>query len=152
MTQPRRTSTTKQMPRGLVELSDSHKNAQQVHPSNPIKPRRPPAPRNTDVTKPHPKEFSPLGDAASEPPDSAKEHLKTAISGKEMGVANRRFWSTEVVPGLGVQMLISLPFASMASDDPHLKDMVSSETLDDLESTTRGDLLFYPERIHLLRC
>jgi hypothetical protein len=135
-----------------VELSDSHKNAQQVHPSNPIKPRRPPAPRNIDVTKPHTKESSPVRDAASEPPDSAKDHLKYAISGKEMSVHNRRFWSTEVVPGLGVPMLISLPFATLASDDPDLKNMVSSETLDDLESTTRGDLLFYPERIHLSRC
>jgi hypothetical protein len=145
MTQPRRTSSTRQQiaPKGLVELNESLKNIQQsyANPANPVKPRRPPATRTNDAIttgKPHPKDIFTKRDKPSDPVDLPKRSKKV-VTPERM---TRRMVSEKVVPGLGVQMVISLPFALASNNEPDLKDMAASETLDNLESTTKGDLHF----------
>jgi hypothetical protein len=137
MSQTRRTSTAK-LPaqKGLVELSDSLKNAHQpvANPITLVKPRRPPAARTGDA----PKESLPQRDTASDPSHSPQDR-KSVIP---MGVTGHPFFSKDAVPTLGAHVVIQIPYEMPAWDDPDLNNMVSSEGLDDLESTTRGDLQF----------
>ena len=50
--------------------------------------------------------------------------------------------SDSVYPGNLTLLIISLPIQEPKRSNPHLKTMMSSESFDDLESTTKGDLEF----------
>jgi hypothetical protein len=147
MAQPRRTSTTKQTGKGLLELTDSVKNIQTSTTITPLKPRRPPVTRTGDITN---KDFPSKRDKPSEPVIDLEMSPSSPAAQDTTIIARHRLFSEKTHPALGVPMLISLPFPATVWSDPDLKDMIVSETLDDLESTTRGDLQFYPEGVFCL--
>jgi hypothetical protein len=167
MAQSRRTSTTKYTGRQVpAEISDSLKNIlHQVQQSTPAVPatnqaksRRSSPPRhqraNCDITKqnadriPHPGEASIKGDSVTKPLESEnpiKDATGPVSPATPMENPVRHVVSESVYPGTRIKMIISLPASPPPRIEPDLKKIVSSESLDDVESTTKGDLQFSPE-------
>ena len=147
MVQSRRTSTTKYPAKqGLAELTESLKNIQQNQQAfagittAPAKPRRPPSQRANEMTvqshKSHFKDSTFKRDRSSEPDDPDP-------MGKMMDKSGvRSVVSDSVYPGNRTLMIISLPTEEPKRSNPYLKTMVSSELVDNLESTSKEDLEF----------
>lgn len=155
MAQSRRTSTTKHTAKqGLTELAESLKNIRQQAtsvpaPTTPAKPiRRPPAQRGANDTATHLPNKSYLKDYAAkrenklfEQPAYDSDPSKTGRS-PSTDKPVRSVVSDRVYPGNRTLMIISLPMEEVKKSDPCLKKMISSESFDDLESTTMGDFCF----------
>jgi hypothetical protein len=152
--------TQKQSP---IELTQSLKNvfAQQAQSQalptaaiatmTQVKSRRPPSQRQNDIlnqnTKAHTKESPTKRDSQykpSEPYDSSKDIKDLSASrARTMDKPIRHVVSESLYPGARIKMIISLPTNDSPRNEPDLlKTMVSSESIDDLESTTKGNLQF----------
>lgn len=152
MVQSRRTSTTKNPAKqGPAELTESLKNIHQNQPgpagitTTPAKPRRPPSQRASEMAAQSHKSYfkdSPFKRDKSSDPDDPDP------MGKMMDKSGvRTVVSDSVYPGNRTLMIISLPTEEPKKVNSHLKNMVSSESVDDLESTTKEDLEFLDDGI-----
>lgn len=159
MVQSRRTSTTKHPAKlGPTELPESLKNIQQnqqapigITTTTPAKPRRPPSQRANETTiqnnKSHFKDYPLKRNRSSEPDDP--EPMEKMMDKSSV----RSVVSDSVYPGNRTLMIISFPMEELKRSNPYLKTMVSSESIDDLESTTKEDLEFLDDGFPLFaRC
>lgn len=148
MVQSRRTSATRYPAKqGPSELTESLKNIQQNQQApagstttTPAKPRRPPSQHATDMTsqscKSNFKDPPSKRERSSEPDDPDPMEKIMDKSGVRCVV------SESVYPGNRTLMIISLPTEEPKRINPYLKTMVSPESVDDLECTTKEDLEF----------
>lgn len=149
MVQSRRTSTTRHTANQYpAELTESLKNIQHQYnqaasaltATTPVKPPRHPSQRASEMTaqrnKYHLKDYLSKRDKSSQPDDPDTMGKTSDKSGIRSVV------SDSVYPGNLTLLIISLPIQEPKRSNPHLKTMMSSESFDDLESTTKGDLEF----------